>query len=74
MNAKDRKEIGLNLTVLMDAILNENSSAEEVANSAIDFCAEMYKKYPELKDYIETVRCDDFDQYVRWINWERRYT
>lgn len=72
MNQKDKKEIGLNMAVLMDSILG-NSQPEPVANSAIAFCAEMFKKYPELKEFVEISVEDDWDKYIAWIKWERNF-
>ena len=71
MNQKDKKEIGLKMTVLMDSILDVNSESETVANSAISFCAEMFKKYPELKEFVEYMVEDDWDKNIEWINFEK---
>jgi hypothetical protein len=35
MNQKDKKEIGLNMAVLMDSILDENSLPEYVAKNVL---------------------------------------
>lgn len=73
MNQKDKKEIGLNMAALMDSILDANSEPEFVANSAISFCAEMFKKYPDLKEFVESMVEDDWDKNIAWINWERNF-
>lgn len=72
MNQKDKKEIGLNMAVLMDIILG-NSQPEPVANSTITFCAEMFKKYPELKEFVEISVEVDWDKYIACIKWERNF-
>jgi hypothetical protein len=73
MNQKDKKEIGLNMAILMDSILDQNSDSSEVTNRAITFCSEMFKKYPELKEYTEFMVEDDWDKNIAWINWERNF-
>jgi hypothetical protein len=73
MNQKDKKEIGLNMAVLMDSVLYQNLNADDVANKAITFCSEMLKKYPDLKEYIEGMVANDWDKNIAWINWERDF-
>lgn len=73
MNQKDKKEIGLNMAILMESILDERTEPEIIANRAITFCSEMFKKYPELTEYTEDMTEGDFDKYVSWINWEKEF-
>ena len=71
MNKSEKNEIALNLSVLMKCILDKNSNQEEVANIAISFCREILRKYPDIKDLVEKMTCDDWDTDIAWINWER---
>ena len=73
MNQKEKKEIGLNMTMLMESILDENSQSEDVANTAINFAADMLKMFPEVRQFVESSLEDDWDKNVAWINWERQF-
>lgn len=82
MKRNDIIEIGINMTILIDAILNKNSSAESVANTGISFAQSMLTKYPELRQFVDDVICsydkedEDFnekwDRQIAWIDWEKR--
>ena len=72
MNQSEKKDIALNMSVLMKTILYKESNQEEVANCAISFCREMLRKYPDIKDLVEKMTCDDWDTDIAWINWERQ--
>jgi hypothetical protein len=72
MTNKDRKEIALNLSVLMMAILDKNSDSGEVANNAISFCAQMLKQFPEIKDIVEEMILNDWDTEIAWIEWGKQ--
>ncbi len=73
MNSKDKSEIGINLAILMDAILNQDSIPEDVANTAIRFCVEMFKQYPELKEFIDDMVQNDWDKKITWIKWAKEF-
>jgi hypothetical protein len=72
MNKREKREIALNISVLMTAFLDKNSDTEEVANIAISFCREMLIKFPELRDLVEEMIHDDWDTQIAWINWEKQ--
>lgn len=70
MNAKEKKEIGLNMTMLMQVIMNKDCNSEDVSNHAIYFARDMLLKFPEIREFVEVMFQDDWDESVAWIKWE----
>jgi hypothetical protein len=81
MTNKEIVDIGLDLTILMTAILDD-SSVEHVANTSVTFIKTILNKYPKLKSFIDDRMCsyntnaDDFnanwDREIRWIDFEKK--
>ena len=71
MTKNEKKEIGINISILMDTIRDQGADSTEVANCAISFCIEMLKKFPDLQEYTEDAVRDDWDKKVSWIKWKR---
>jgi len=71
MNQKEKKEISISMSILMDTILNKDSSSEEVANSAVSFAADILKRFPEIRKLVEDMISDDWDNQIAWIDWEK---
>lgn len=70
MTQKENIDISAGIVALLSPILNENSTAEQVANTAIQFCHSILKDYPSIKDtvdsMIENYDSDDTDFDYRW--------
>lgn len=55
MTQKENINISAGILALLSPILNENSSAEQVANTAIHFCHSILKDYPDIKDTVDSM-------------------
>lgn len=55
MNKKERTELAINLSILLDPILSNDHNPEDVANVAIDFCKYILKDFPEISDIVEQI-------------------
>jgi hypothetical protein len=71
MNRKEKENMAIQMSILLDSIMNANYS-EDVANNAISFVVYMLKNFPELRKLIEIMYADDWDEYTAWIDWEKQ--
>ena len=70
MTKKEVLDIGIDISVLLDYILDEYTDSSDVANSAIIFLVSVLKKHPELRKFVAEIYNDDFDKQVAWIKFE----
>lgn len=80
MNKKDALSIGIDLSILMDSILDKNSKPDDVANMAITFAASVLKSNPEVRVVVDRTFSnyesgEDFnrnwDREIAWLKWEK---
>ena len=72
MTKNEKVNIGANLAILMQAILGEWTSSEDVANHAINLARDMLGTYPDIKKIVEEMLQDGgHEVYLAWIKWER---
>jgi hypothetical protein len=71
MNSKEKHDIAINLTILLESIISKDSDSSEIANNAIGFCRDMLKRYPELKVLVEKMISDDWDTQIAWMKFDK---
>jgi hypothetical protein len=82
MTAKETRDLSIDMSILMESILDINSSSEEVANAAIGFAKQIFKQHPKIKEETgNIIGCfesndpyfnDYWDRNIEWIkNWSK---
>ena len=82
MTEKELMSISLDLSILMDCILDADATSEETANHAIVFAQQFLKNNPKIKERVGIIigsfdsDADDFirrwNLNIEWIkNWEK---
>ena len=81
MKNTEVKDLGINLFIFLEDILNEDSRAEDVANSGISMVIEILRNHPKIHHYIDDMMTsydsedDNFekrwDLEIAWIKWAK---
>ena len=82
MTQKEIENISLHVAILMQAVLDVNSTPEETANYAITFAKQFFCEFPKIKETVGDI-LDSFDENdpnfnlkwdlnIEWIkNWSK---
>jgi len=82
MTQKEIESISLDITLLMQTILDVSATSEETANKAITFAMQFLKNNPKIKEHvgelIGSYSADDpnmdflWDIHIEWLkNWDK---
>lgn len=83
MTKQEIKDIGLDLTILTEYVLDDETTAEAMANCSINFLKNILKSYPQLKLFVDEMinsfdkNDEKFDKkwdiMIKWYDFEKRY-
>lgn len=72
MTQKENKEIAISISTFLSQALKEDAIAEDVANSAISFCTDLMKNFPEVKNTTsEIMNSLEWDEMIAWVRYEK---
>jgi hypothetical protein len=72
MTERELIDIGINMTILVEAVMNKELDPEEVANVAMNFCVDMLKRYPKIKGIVEEKFTENWDEHIMWIKFNQQ--
>ncbi len=83
MTQQEIKDIGLDLTILTEYVLDDETTAESMANCSITFLKNILKSHPQLRLFVDEM-INNFDEndekfnkkwdiMIKWNDFEKRY-
>jgi hypothetical protein len=68
MTSKEKKEIALDLSKVMETVLSEYAYPVDIANASIEFYVKLFNKFPDLKPIVEEWLGKSYHK--EWLQWE----